>query len=45
MDYLFLSAEELSAIVKGTGWMVETTIPGDCGFGGGGSYLAVLGKE
>jgi SAM-dependent methyltransferase len=43
--YLFLSEEELLNLVDGTGWQIETTIPGDTGFGGDGSYLAVLCKN
>jgi SAM-dependent methyltransferase len=45
LDYLFLSEEELLHLVDGTGWQIETTIRGDTGFGGDGSYLAVLCKN
>ena len=44
MYYLFLSEEEFRELVHGTGWRLETTVKGDCGFGEG-SYLAVLCKE
>lgn len=43
--YLFLSEEELRHLAKGTGWRIETVVKGDGGFGGNGSYLAVLCRE
>jgi len=44
LDYLFVSKEELSRLVDGTGWRLEAAVDGDGGFGGE-SYLAVLCKE
>ncbi len=39
-DYLYVSQDEMRAIVDGTGWNVARTIPGD-----GPQYVAVLEKD
>lgn len=44
LDYLFLSEEELQELAYHSSWRLEADTKGDGGFGGG-SYLAVLGKD